>query len=292
MSGLLVLDAGVLTTVQDRGRPGLAHLGVPRAGPLDAPAAALANRLVGNPPDAALLEVTLGGLAVRADAGRWVAVTGAPAPVTVDGRARGSARPEWLPAGAELRLAAPPSGVRTYVAVAGGIEVEPVLGSRATDTLAWVGPPRVSSGAVLPLGPAVGRPEPVDTPREPVPGPVRLLPGPRADWCGPDPVGSLCAASYVVTDDSDRVGLRLDGPPLPRTREGELPSEGMVLGAVQVPPDGRPVVFLADHPVTGGYPVVAVVHPDDLWVCGQLRPGDPLRFTRAGRPPARGGATR
>jgi biotin-dependent carboxylase-like uncharacterized protein len=174
--------------------------------------------------------------------------------------------------------------VRSYLAVAGGIDVEPVLGSRATDTLAWVGPPVVSSGSTLPVGPADGGPRPHDTPRPRHGGPLRLSPGPRADWFGEDALEVLCRTTYSVAADSNRIGLRLEGPALPRLRTDELPSEGMVLGAVQVPPSGRPVVFLADHPPTGGYPVVAVVEADDLWQCAQLRPGDPVRFTRAGPP--------
>lgn len=277
---LRVLATGPLVTVQDGGRTGLAHLGVPRAGALDAPAAALANRLVGNPADAAVLEVVLGGLAVRADEGCWVAVTGAPAPVDVGGAARAHERSEWLPAGATLRLGTPATGVRSYLAVAGGVAVDPVLGSRATDTLAWVGPPPVEPGTVLPVGPAAGEPQPLDTPRPPYRGPLRVLPGPHADWFGADALDRLCAAPYAVAPDSNRVGLRLDGSALPR-RDDELPSEGMVLGAVQVPPSGLPVVFLADHPPTGGYPVVAVVDEDDLWQCAQLRPGEQVRFSRA-----------
>jgi biotin-dependent carboxylase-like uncharacterized protein len=278
-----VQEAGALTTVQDRGRIGWAHLGVPRGGALDAPAAALANRLVGNAPDAALLEVTLGGLQVHARAGRWVAVTGAPAPVAVAGRPSEHGRAVWLPAGATLRLGSPRTAVRSYVAVAGGIAVEPVLGSRATDTLAWVGPPRVRPGAVLPLGTPVPKagPRPLETPRPRRPGALRVAPGPRADWFAGDPLTTLCRRSYVVGADSDRIGLRLDGVRLDRIRQGELASEGIVLGAVQVPPSGAPLVFLADHPPTGGYPVVGVVVADDLWQCAQLRPGDEVRFTRA-----------
>jgi len=277
---LTVADAGALTTVQDRGRVGLAHLGVPRAGPLDSPAAELANRLVGNGPDAALLEVTGGGLELSSDAGVWVAVTGAPGPVEIDGAPRSGGRAEWLPPGGRLRLGAPVTGVRTYLAVAGGIDVAPVLGSRSTDTLAWVGPPRVEARATLPVGRPTGPPAPLDTPRPPVPGPVRVVAGPRADWFAPDALDRLCATPYVVGPDSNRVGLRLEGESPVRVRDDELPSEGMVLGAVQVPPGGQPVVFLADHPPTGGYPVLAVVDPRDLWLCGQLRPGERLRFGR------------
>ncbi len=277
---LTVESAGPLTTVQDRGRAGLAHLGVPRAGPLDRPAAELANRLVGNGPDAALLELTWGGLELTSDAGAWVAVTGAEVPLYVDGAERGVDRAEWLPAGGRLRLGTPTSGVRSYLAVAGGIDVAPVLGSRSTDTLAWVGPPRVEDGATLPVGTPDGPPAALDTPRPPVRGPLRVTEGPRADWFSADALERLCAAPYVVGEDSNRVGLRLDGDPPVRVRDGELPSEGMVQGAVQVPPGGQPVVLLADHPATGGYPVLAVVHPHDLWMCGQLRPGERLRFVR------------
>ncbi|WP_028644579.1 biotin-dependent carboxyltransferase family protein [Nocardioides sp. URHA0020] len=277
MTSLHVLATGPLVTVQDRGRLGLAHLGVARGGALDGPAAGLANRLVGNDEDAAVLEVLLGGLELRADAGCWVAVTGAGRP---------HARAEWLAAGATLQVAAPATGLRSYVAVAGGIAVPAVLGSRSTDTLAWVGPDRVLPGAVLPVGEPAGRPRALDTPRTPTPGPLRVRRGPRADWLSHDAFERLCATSYVVAADSDRIGLRLDGASLPRRREDELPSEGMVLGAVQVPPSGVPIVFLADHPPTGGYPVLAVVEADDLWQCAQLRPGEGVRFT-----PARSGSS-
>ncbi|HEY0888078.1 MAG TPA: biotin-dependent carboxyltransferase family protein [Nocardioides sp.] len=268
---LEVLTAGVLTTVQDHGRVGWAHLGVPRAGALDRPAADLANRLVGNPPGAAVLETVLGGLVLRnRGPGRWAALTGASGPEV-----------RWWPSGGELRVAAPATGVRTYLAVAGGVAVEPVLGSRSTDTLAWVGPSRVVDGALLPLGAPVGEPSPLDVPRTPRLEALRIVAGPRADWFAPDALDRLCATTWTVQADSDRVGLRLAGPPLERARSGELPSEGMVLGAVQVPPDGQPVVFLADHPPTGGYPVLGVVHPADLWWCAQRRPGDAVRLRRA-----------
>ena len=279
---LEVLEVGPLVTVQDRGRVGLAHLGVPRAGALDAPAAALANRLVGNDPDAAVLEVLLGGLVLTTDAGCWVAVTGA----------SGAHGAEWLAAGAELRVDPPTTGLRSYVAVAGGIAVEPVLGSRSTDTLAWVGPPRVEAGVVLPVGPAAAEPRPLDTPRPPRPGALRVVPGPRDDWFAADALDVLCGTAWAVGPDSNRVGLRLEGPALRRTREGELASEGMVLGAVQVPPNGQPVVFLADHPPTGGYPVIGVVEADDLWQCAQLRPGETVRFTRVARVTPAPGAAR
>ena len=269
---LTVLATGPLATIQDLGRFGFAHLGVPRAGALDEPAAKLANRIVGNPESAAVL---------RAGLGLWVAVTGAPCPVSVDGRQRGFGRAEYVAPGAVLRLGTPTSGVRSYVAVAGGIDVPPVLGSRSTDTLAGIGPAVLAAGQDLPVGAPRQEPQPHDTPRPGRVGPVRLRPGPRRDWFAGDPLAELCAAPYTVLAESNRIGLRLDGAALRRSRRDELPSEGMVLGAVQVPPDGRPVVFLHDHPVTGGYPVVAVVEADDLWVCAQLRPGEQLQFRPA-----------
>ncbi len=283
-----VLEAGPLTTVQDRGRHGLAHLGVPRGGALDAPAAALANRLLGNEPDDAVLEVLLGPFAARLGTGAWVCVTGAPCPVLVAGRPVAHGPPGWVPAGGELRTGVPEEGVRSYLAVAGGIAVEPVLGSRSTDTLAWVGPSPVAAGDELPVAPRRGRPQPHDTPRPPVRGRLRIVPGPRADWFADGAVAALCGSAYVVQADSNRVGLRLRGTPLVRARPEELPSEGMVLGAVQVPPDGQPVVLLADHPTTGGYPVLGVVREEDLWQCAQLRPGERVSFA-VDRPPV--GAT-
>jgi biotin-dependent carboxylase-like uncharacterized protein len=236
---------------------------------------------VGNPPEAACLEVLLGGLVTVTDEACWVAVTGAPCVVEVDGRPREFSEPVRLPADGELRLGRPATGLRSYVAVAGGIDVEPVLGSRSTDTLGRLGPAPLVAGDRLAVGRPAGPPVAANTPRTPVPGPLRITAGPRADRVDGDALDLLCASSYAVSPSSDRVGMRLEGTPLPLVAAGELPSEGMVLGAVQVPPDGRPVVFLADHPTTGGYPVVAVVDEADVWQCAQLRPGEAVRFARS-----------
>ncbi|MBA9044652.1 MULTISPECIES: 5-oxoprolinase subunit C family protein [Streptomyces] len=278
---LVVVRPGMLTTVQDLGRPGYAHLGVPRSGALDPPAAALVNRLAGNGPDAAVLETTLDGCALRPRSTMTVAVGGAPCPVTVGGRPAAWGAPVVVPAGELLEVGAVSAGVRGYVAVRGGIAVEPVLGSRATDLLSGLGPAPLAEGTVLPLGRPAGAPARVDT--APQPGPpaelvLRVAPGPRADWFTARGRDDLTARAYRVSPASNRIGLRTEGPALERAREGELPSEGMVLGAVQVPPDGRPVVFLADHPTTGGYPVIAVVHPPDLPAAAQAPPGTPVRF--------------
>ncbi|MFD8130241.1 5-oxoprolinase subunit C family protein [Streptomyces mirabilis] len=278
---LAVVRAGALTTVQDRGRPGHAHLGVPRSGALDAPAAALANRLVGNPVEAAVLETTLNGCALRPRSVVTVAVTGAPCPVTVGGSPAPWGAPVRVPAGALLDIGPARAGVRSYVAVAGGVAVDPVLGSRSTDLLSGLGPPPLTDGTVLPLGRPDGMHTRVDV--VPHPGPpselvLRVTPGPRDGWFTASALRTLVTGTYRVSSASNRIGLRTEGPSLERAVSGELPSEGMVLGAVQVPPDGRPVVFLADHPTTGGYPVIAVVRGADLPAAAQAVPGTPVRF--------------
>jgi len=270
-----ILATGPLATVQDLGRPGLAALGVPRSGAFDREALRLANRLVGNRPDAAGVEVTLGGLALRTDAAVTVALAGAPCPGLDHGAA------VTLPAGAALRLGTPTAGLRSYLAVRGGVATATVLGSRSTDTLSGLGPPALRPGDLLPVGTAsgdvAGAVAPVDTRARP----LRVDPGPRADWFAGDVLAALAGARWTVRGDSDRVGVRLDGPPLRRARGGELPSEPTLPGAVQVPADGRPIVFGPDGPVTGGYPVVGVVR--DLAVLAQLRPGDPVRFVTGAR---------
>ncbi|MFB7666755.1 biotin-dependent carboxyltransferase family protein [Kitasatospora sp. NPDC056138] len=282
MSGLLVVRPGPLTTVQDLGRRGVAHLGVPRGGALDGPALRAANRLVGNPPGAAALETTMGGVALEALAPVLVAVTGAPAPVRVGGRPAAWGGPVAVPAGAVVEVGPATHGVRSYLAVAGGFAVPEVFGSRSADLLSGLGPAPLTAGQVLPVGPAVGPHPGVDL--TPLPAPpaelvLRLRPGPRADWFAAAALAGLAHARYRVAAASNRIALRTEGPALARARTGELPSEGMVLGAVQVPPDGLPVIFLADHPTTGGYPVIGVVPAPDLAAAAQSRPGTPIRFS-------------
>ncbi|MER7109204.1 biotin-dependent carboxyltransferase family protein [Streptomyces sp. NPDC000229] len=276
-----VVRAGALTTVQDRGRLGHAHLGVPRSGALDPYASGLVNRLVGNPVDAAVLETTVSGCAVRPRCAVTVAVGGAPCAVTVDGRPVAWGTAVRVPAGAVLEVGAAVRGLRSYVAFAGGVAAEPVLGSRSTDLLSGLGPAPLSDGAVLPLGPEPSGPPGPDV--VPWPGPpeelvLRVRLGPRHGWFTRAALRTFATRAYRVSPASNRIGLRTEGPPLERAVRGELPSEGMVLGAVQVPPDGRPVVFLADHPTTGGYPVVAVVRERDLAAAAQAVPGTPVRF--------------
>ncbi|GAA2692360.1 MULTISPECIES: biotin-dependent carboxyltransferase family protein [Actinosynnema] len=281
MRTLRVLRTGPQALVQDFGRPGHAHLGVPPSGALDRASLALANRLVGNADGAAGLELLLGGLAVVATGSCTVAVTGPQVAVRVNGRARDS--PCHLVDGDELEVGTPTSGLRCYLAVSGGISVPEQLGSRSSDLLSGIGPDPVERGDVLPLGEPTGIPVGVDVllpARAPDEVEVPVLLGPRDDWF-PDPAGQLTAGSWVVSDRSNRVGLRLAGTALRRTGAAtgrELPSEGLVTGAVQVPADGQPVVFLADHPTTGGYPVIGVVAERALPGLGQARPGTRLRF--------------
>jgi biotin-dependent carboxylase-like uncharacterized protein len=282
---LVVVATGPFATVQDLGRPGQAALGVGVSGAADRAALRLGNRLVGNDEGAAGIEATLGGLVVRAAGDLVVALTGAPCPATAGGAPVAANAPVRLPAGAELALGTPTAGLRTYLAVRGGVDVPTVLGSRSTDTLAGLGPAVLTAGCELPVGPPPARQPNVDLApvSAPAAGEVRLrvLRGPRDDWFTGESLDRLTGSSYVVSADCDRVGLRLRGAPLDRARDDELPSEGVVPGAVQVPPAGQPTLFLADAPVTGGYPVVAVVLDADLDLAGQLRPGQAVRFSEA-----------
>jgi KipI family sensor histidine kinase inhibitor len=311
-----VVRPGLLSTVQDLGRPGYGHLGVPRSGAADAASLRLANRLVGNPDDAAGIEFTLGRAVLSFPAGARVAVTGAPVLLTVEPGTQeaavdgpGSTGPEGaadaaadaaedvphgsafeVPAGGVLRVGSPPAGVRSYLAVRGGVAVPPVLGSRSADLRSGLGPAALRSGDVLPMG-APGRAslmaaeatgvQPTVMPVAGEPAVLHVVPGPRDDWFAPEALRELCAGTYVVTPASDRTGLRLDGPALPSAGRGELLSEGVVTGALQVPHGGRPILLLADHPVTGGYPVIATVVSADIGLAAQLRPGGKLRFAFA-----------
>lgn len=280
-----VLATGPLSTVQDLGRPGLAGIGVGVSGAADRASARLANRLVGNDERAAVVECTLGGFAVRALRDLTVAVTGAPCPIAVDGRGGAANSVLRVPSGAELRLGLPDRGLRSYVALRGGVDVEPVLGSRATDVLAELGPPPLRPGAVLAVGAPPDAFPAVDlAPVAAVPAGELVLdavPGPRDDWFDESALTTLFTETYEVSAESNRIGMRLDGPALGRSRHGELPSEGMVPGALQVPPSSRPTLFLADHPVTGGYPVIAVVVAADVDRAAQARPGQRVRFRPA-----------
>lgn len=286
---LTILRCGPATTVQDLGRPGLAALGVPRSGAADRGALRLANRLLGNPESAAAFEVTLGGLVVRAERGLWLSVTGAPGPVLVDGSDVGSSHAFTVGPGGLVEVGMPRAGLRTYLAVRGGLAVPPLLGSASADLLSGLVPGPVVEGAGFPVGmPRGGLPPVTEAPVLPLPSvpALRIAPGPRRDWLTAAALSVLTSVEFTVSAESNRVGVRLTGPVLERAvgpgRPAELPSEGLVPGAVQVPPSGQPVIFLADVPTTGGYPVVAVVRPSDLDRVGQLVPGQSVRLTWTG----------
>jgi len=288
---LIVKAPGLQTLIQDAGRPGLAMQGVSASGALDQGALRRANRLVGNAPGQPVLEALAGGLLLQSVGRTSVAVTGAAGPVTLTG-ANGSRRDAArdtalaLDDGDTLKLGWPTHGLRSYVALHGGFAVAPVLGSASFDTLARIGPPPLASGQRLQAGHS-----PAESSHAPLDGPTPLAPkagdtvtldivlGPRTDWFTREAVALLTGERWQITSQIDRIGLRLAGArPLARSKPQELPSEGVVTGAIQVPANGQPLVFLADHPLTGGYPVIACIAPYHLDLAGQLPPGAWLRF--------------
>lgn len=274
-----IVRPGPLATVQDLGRPGYAHLGVGRSGAADRDSLRLANRLVGNPETTAGLEITFGGLTARFTGRALIALTGARCPATLSTRTTHLYGPVAVNAGGELVLGTPDRGVRTYLAVRGGIDVPPVFGSRATDLLGGLGPAALQPGTRLAIGTDTAGFPTVEVAPGKEPGlTLPVTPGPRADWFAHGALDDLTAGTYTVTAESNRVGLRLDGPPLRHREQRELPTEGLAEGSLQVPPSGQPIVMLADHPVTGGYPVIAVLDQDAIGAAAQARPGDRIRF--------------
>ena len=290
-TGLKVRATGLLTVFQDTGRHGQAGQGVSASGAMDQIALKTGNRLVGNASHLAALETVGGGLQLQSKGDTVIAVTGANAPITVT-TAQGQRwpieryTPVALADGDTLAIGQPTAGARCYVAVRGGFDVAPVLGSCATDTLALVGPSALKIGELLNVHTST---------RAAIVSNVELAPddlptlerdvvldiefGPRTDWFTPEAAALLTSQRWQVTPQSNRVGLRLNGDaPLTRTVSAELPSEGTPLGALQVPANGQPVLFLADHPLTGGYPVIACVAPHHLDLAGQIPVGAWLRF--------------
>jgi KipI family sensor histidine kinase inhibitor len=288
---LEVRSPGLQTLFQDLGRHGQAGQGISASGAMDQAACKAANRLVGNASNGACLETVNGGLQLRSRGETVVAVTGADVPVTVtavSGTHWRAARyqPIALADGDTLALGEPVAGTRSYVAVRGGFAVPPVLGSCATDTLAHVGPAPVAAGDVLAVrsvlhGAVVGLAEapPADLPTTQADVTLDVVLGPRTDWFTPEAARHLRQQRWQVTPQSNRVGIRLAGEvPLARAITGELPSEGTCAGAIQVPPSGQPVLFLADHPLTGGYPVIGAVAPYHLDKAGQIPVNAWVRF--------------
>jgi biotin-dependent carboxylase-like uncharacterized protein len=269
---LEVLRSGPLTTVQDLGRFGHRAIGVGPSGAADRGAGARANALAGNPPDAAVLEATFGGLSVRVTEAMRCAITGAVCPGAImDTKFE-------LAAGEILTLDGARAGVRTYIAFGGGVDVPPVLGSRSTDTLSGLGPEPLAAGGTPAPSPRPAPPSPPPLPDGAVDLP--LTPGPRDDWLAEEIWAALAEMSWEVSPNSNRVAVRLRGAAMP-IRVASLPPEPLVRGAVQVPPDGHPILFLADHPVTGGYPVMGVLTPAACDLLAQCRPGTGVRLLSA-----------
>jgi biotin-dependent carboxylase-like uncharacterized protein len=284
-AALIVVKAGLLTSIQDRGRFGHQASGVPVAGPMDAFSHRVANQLAGNDADAATLEITLIGPELIVDADTTLAIAGAHFEVTCDDRPVAMGASFSVQRGQRLKFGRIQQGARAYLAVAGGIRTEPVLGSRATHLVSQMGgfdgralaagdripiagdlpprPLRKSAGLMLP---SKGR------------ALLRVMAGPQADWFQSDALKTIAGVSFRISPQSNRMGYRLQGPPLVRVHEGELISEPVGIGAIQVPSAGEPILLMADRQTAGGYPKIGYVISADLPLAGQLAPGDFIEF--------------
>ncbi len=285
MSGFVrVVKPGLLTSVQDLGRYGYQASGVPVAGPMDTFSHRLANQLLGNDAADATLEVTLIGPELVVDATTSIAICGAQFEVACDDRPVPVGESFVVQRGQRLRFGRILQGARAYLAIAGGFQVEPVLGSRATHLVSRMGglqgralaagdllpvadnqvrPVRRSAGLMLP---SKGR------------ALLRVMPGPQADWFDADAMKTIAGVSFRISPQSNRMGYRLQGPPLRRVRDGELISEPLGIGAIQVPAAGEPILLMADRQTAGGYPKIGYVIAADLPLAGQLAPGDFIEF--------------
>ena len=285
--GLRVIRSLPLTLIQDLGRPGHAAVGVSSSGAMDRSSLKRANRIVGNAAGAAGIEIVDGGLSVEATGDQVLAVTGASLELRItspDGqRTVPMAHPFALLAGEVLTLGQPRNGFRSYLAARGGFDSPPVLGSRSTDTMSGLGPDPVAAGQFLPVATptgvhAVGWPEPQPDLAGADATVLDVMPGPRDDWFTSEALTLFGDTEWTAGNELNRVGMRLQGPALQWQKSGELPSEGTIAGSIQVPPNGQPVVFLSDHPTTGGYPVIAVLAEDQLDKAAQIRPGATICF--------------
>ncbi|HZS33748.1 MAG TPA: biotin-dependent carboxyltransferase family protein [Methylomirabilota bacterium] len=291
MSGLAVIEPGLLTTVQDLGRLGYQRVGIPPSGPMDRAAFVVANRLVGNPDGAAGLECTLNGPRLEVRQPALVAVTGA----EMEPSLNGDPLPTWtavaVAPGDVLAFRMARAGCRAYLAVAGGLDVAPVLGSRATylrGRLGGLGGRALQKGDVLPVGrpAAAGWPgrtvPPALRPAYPAEVECRVILGPQADRFTADGIAAFLGAAYEVTPQADRMGYRLKGPLITHARGHDIVSDGIPLGGIQVPGEGQPIVLLVDRQTTGGYTKIATVIGVDIGRIGQTRPGQRVRFREVG----------
>jgi biotin-dependent carboxylase-like uncharacterized protein len=286
--GLRVLSAGLLTTVQDGGRRGMQRYGVPPSGAADAEGLELANLLAGNPPGTAGLEVTARGPRLAVACGSVRVALGGDADAEIEGP-NGRLLPAWsaqtLRRGERLRIGAVRSGLRCYLAVSGGFAIDAALGSASTYLRGGIGG---IAGRAVRAGDELGlrlaeAPAGADLHFDPVPSagslsePLRVVPGPQDDLFSPAALATLLASTYTVSPRSDRLGLRLEGPPLPAAG-AEFASDACVTGSIQVTGGGLPIALLCDRGTTGGYPKIATVISVDVPRLGRLRPGETIRF--------------
>jgi antagonist of KipI len=287
MSAARVVKAGMLTTIQDRGRWGLQSRGVPVAGPMDPVSHRLANVLVGNDADAAALEVTLLGPQLDFEDERVIAVTGAEFDIALDGKPMPMHAPFIVAAESRLRFGARRRGARAYIAIAGGIQVPATLGSRSTHLISGMGGidgRPVRAGDRLPLGDVRrtrGTAPALSQPIVPLPDGgacIRVLAGPQREYFSDDALDMLQSGPYTIAQNSDRMGFRLMGPRLSHARGADIISDATPLGVLQVPASGQPILLMADRQTSGGYPKIATVITADISVAGQLCPGDTITF--------------
>ncbi len=297
---LEILEPGLLTTIQDLGRFGYQRLGIPAAGAMDTFALKTANALVGNPPGAAGLEITLLGPRVVFTEGCAIAVTGGGLGPRLNGREVEGWKRQLVAPGAVLDFSGRRSGARAYLAVSGGIAVEPWLGSRSTYLMAAVGGLEgraLRAGDRLPLGRSMlslARPSvpPDRLPPYSSEPTARVILGPHADRFTQEGIDAFLSGSYLVTPSSNRMGYRLEGPKISHTRGPDLISCGIPLGGIQVPGTGQPIILMADHQTTGGYTMIATVIQADIPLVAQCLPGERLRFRAVGLDEAREGLRR
>jgi len=290
LGSLEIVKPGLLTSVQDLGRYGHQALGVPVAGPMDAFSHRLANQLVGNDPEAATLEVTLIGPELVIEAETTMAIVGALFEATCDGRPVPMGASFAVLRGQRLKFGRIVQGARAYIGVAGGVLTEGVLGSRATHLVSRMGGvegrallagdrlPVMAQPSPRPLRKAIGLTLPTGGRAR-----LRVVPGPQDDWFHADALKAMAGVSFRISPRSNRMGYRLHGPPLSRAREGELISEPVGMGAIQVPAAGEPILLMADRQTAGGYPKIGHVISADLPMAGQLAPGDFIEFILCSR---------
>lgn len=284
---IIIDHPGLLTTIQDEGRFGYAQFGVTPSGPMDAESFQIANLLVGNAPGESALEATVLGPSFHTTQDAIIAITGADMSPTLNGKPIPMNRAVTVPAGSEVKLRSAKNGSRTYIAFSGGFEIAPVMGSRATSLQCHVGGlegRKLEKGDVLPLRSVSDVPQNLSRRavvhhiRRKPENTIRVILGPQDDCFTKEGLDTFLGTPYTVTKEFDRMGCRLEGKPIQHKTDGNIISDGIVNGAIQVPTTGQPIIMLAERQATGGYTKIATVISVDLPVIGQCVPGDILRF--------------